>query len=231
MVAENLVPGVMRCAKCEFQLVRTNLYVNSGTAGPSDSRTEPCPNGCGPLWPITWKQWAEEAQKTAERFFDEAEAERAKVDELAMLVRRLAHALDKPSGNTLLARQAVDYLRRHSLQGSPLRESPTPETVPAPEASFVETFRRSPRRVQETPADACMAKVRQHFDERRCSCKDFPGADEFCTAHKVETAAALSWRCSICNTVNPDDATHCRQCEYSRMILRDGRDVPRDGYR
>lgn len=68
---------------------------------------------------------------------------------------------------------------------------PTQETVPAPEASFVETFRRSPRRVQETPvaripalpisaddeatvdgvvarrANECMTKVRQHFDERR----------------------------------------------------------------
>jgi hypothetical protein len=34
-------------------------------------------------------------------------------------------------------------------------------------------------------ANACMAKVRQHFDERRCTCKDFPGADEFCTAHST----------------------------------------------
>lgn len=116
-MSDHLVPGVMRCAKCEFQLVRTVLYVNSGTAGSGDNKTEPCPNGCGPLWPVTWKQWAEEAQKTAERFFEEAKAERAKVDDLSMLVRRLAHALDKPSGNTLLARQALDYLRRHGVGG------------------------------------------------------------------------------------------------------------------
>jgi len=37
-------------------------------------------------------------------------------------VRRLAHSLDKPNGNMLLARQAVDYLRRHGLEGSPLRD-------------------------------------------------------------------------------------------------------------
>lgn len=158
MVAENLVPGVMRCAKCEFQLVRTNLYVNSGTTGPGDSKTEPCPNGCGPLWPVTWKQWAEEAQKTAERFFEEAKAERAKLDEMAMLVRRLVHSLKRIKPDSELPAQAMDYLRRHGLQGSPLRESPTQETpadlvgalqdkVHADSGPF-----RAGRAVKETPA-------------------------------------------------------------------------------
>lgn len=67
----HLVPGQMRCAKCGFGLTRTNLYVNSGTTGPGDSKTEPCPNGCGPLWPVTWEQWAKEGWETAERFFKE----------------------------------------------------------------------------------------------------------------------------------------------------------------
>lgn len=42
-----------------------------------------------------------------------------------------------------------------------------------------------------------------------------------------ETPADPTWRCSICNLVNPDDATHCRQCEYSRMVMIDGKQVPR----
>ena len=121
IVRPDLVPGVVRCAKCAFQLHRTNLHMSNGTTSAGNSDTEPCPNGCGPLWPVTWKQWAEEASATAERFFDEAKAEKNKVDDLAALVRRLAHSLDKPNGNTLLARQAVDYLRRHGLEGSPLR--------------------------------------------------------------------------------------------------------------
>lgn len=68
----DLVPGVVRCAKCAFQLQRTNLYMGDGTTGPGSSETEPCPNGCGPLWPVTWKQWAEEGWKTAGRFFEES---------------------------------------------------------------------------------------------------------------------------------------------------------------
>ena len=63
----DLVPGVVRCAKCAFQLHRTNLYLQSGTVGSGDSKTEPCPNGCGPLWPVTWETWAREGWAEAER--------------------------------------------------------------------------------------------------------------------------------------------------------------------
>lgn len=61
------IPGVMRCAKCAFRLVRTILYMGSGTAGPGGNETEPCPNGCGPLWPVTWEEDAREGWREAER--------------------------------------------------------------------------------------------------------------------------------------------------------------------
>jgi len=63
--APHLVPGVMRCAKCSFRLVRTNLHVPSGGFSAGDNKTEPCPNGCGPLWPETWEQRAREAEQLA----------------------------------------------------------------------------------------------------------------------------------------------------------------------
>jgi len=63
----DLVPGIVRCAKCSFQLHHTNLYLQSGTVGAGDSKTEPCPNGCGPLWPVTWETWAREGWAEAER--------------------------------------------------------------------------------------------------------------------------------------------------------------------
>lgn len=60
------VPGVMRCARCDLALTRTNLYCGDGTAGPGTNETEPCPNGCGPLWPMTWEQQARRAIETLE---------------------------------------------------------------------------------------------------------------------------------------------------------------------
>ena len=43
------------------------------------------------------------------------------IDDLAMLVRRLANSINKTTGNTLLARQAFDYLKRNHLEGALMR--------------------------------------------------------------------------------------------------------------
>lgn len=72
--APNLAPGVMHCAKCKFKLIRNNLNIHAGTITAGDSKTEPCPNGCGPLWPVTWEQEARDAYKTAEDMFDRWQA-------------------------------------------------------------------------------------------------------------------------------------------------------------
>lgn len=72
--ARDVVPGLMHCAKCKFQLVRTNLYFSNGTTGPGDNKTEPCPNGCGPLWPVTWKEDALDSRKKLDELFDENQA-------------------------------------------------------------------------------------------------------------------------------------------------------------
>ena len=64
---EDIVPGCMRCAKCGFQLQRTTLFMGNGASAPGDNKTEPCPNGCGPLWPVTWEQEARDWWKAGER--------------------------------------------------------------------------------------------------------------------------------------------------------------------
>ncbi|WP_145601646.1 hypothetical protein [Yersinia frederiksenii] len=89
-----LVPGVLHCAKCKFQLTKTNLYFNSGTTGPGDNKTEPCPNGCGPLWPVTWRQWAFDASAAADKYFDELKAAEKERDTLLNqeFQQRLANA-------------------------------------------------------------------------------------------------------------------------------------------
>lgn len=53
--------GMMHCAKCKFVLNRVTLTPQGAFCG--DNKTEPCPNGCGPLWPMTWKQRALEAEE------------------------------------------------------------------------------------------------------------------------------------------------------------------------
>lgn len=70
--ASAVVPGVMHCARCKFRLQRVNLHVNNGTVGAGDNAPESCPNGCGPLWPVTWEQEAREGYKLTEDLFERA---------------------------------------------------------------------------------------------------------------------------------------------------------------
>ena len=86
----DVVPGVMHCARCKFRLQRVSLYVNVGTVGAGDNDTEPCRNGCGPLWPVTWEQEAREGYKLAEDLFERAKrAEDALRDLVALEDMRL----------------------------------------------------------------------------------------------------------------------------------------------
>lgn len=67
----DIVPGVMHCAKCKFQLNRVTLSPQGAFAG--DNNTEPCPNGCGPLWPVTWEQEARAGWASLEQAFNNGE--------------------------------------------------------------------------------------------------------------------------------------------------------------
>jgi hypothetical protein len=54
------VPGLKRCAKCGFQLLTSTMHVESGALGANNKPVD-CLNGCGPMWPVTERQAANEA--------------------------------------------------------------------------------------------------------------------------------------------------------------------------
>jgi hypothetical protein len=54
------VPGLRRCAKCGCNLMTTTIHVPSGAMS-SDLNPKDCPNGCGPMWPVTERQTANES--------------------------------------------------------------------------------------------------------------------------------------------------------------------------
>lgn len=87
--ANLLCPGQMRCAKCKLELTRRTLFVQSGAIGAGSSETEPCPNGCGPLWPVTWEQEARACYAAMDRLFDEKQRAEAERDALRARVAEL----------------------------------------------------------------------------------------------------------------------------------------------
>lgn len=86
----DFVPGVMRCAKCNFVLHRVNLHVFSGGFSAGDNKSAPCPNGCGPLWPMTWRQQAEELQERGEELLARAVAAETRAGGLTRIYDVLA---------------------------------------------------------------------------------------------------------------------------------------------
>lgn len=44
-------------------------------------------------------------------------------------------------------------------------------------------------------------------------------------------APEKTWDCTICGRSNYVTVTHCGHCDFSRMVTREGRLVPRDGQR
>lgn len=82
----DVVPGAMACARCKFRLQRMVMDASTGAIGVQDGREpERCPNGCGPLWPVTWEQEAHELGRRLEHFFDRAvNAERALAELVAL---------------------------------------------------------------------------------------------------------------------------------------------------
>lgn len=73
-------PGVMRCAKCEFQLLKSVINMSSGSVTAGNSDPEKCPNGCGPLWRVSWEEYANQHYEAAEKYFFEAKELRARIE-------------------------------------------------------------------------------------------------------------------------------------------------------
>lgn len=90
------VPGQWRCAKCKFVLHKMVLCANTGAVGlKGDTKTEPCPNGCGPLWPTTWKEDAFECGDRLEQQHNEIVVLKARAEkaEAASAVLVEAHSV------------------------------------------------------------------------------------------------------------------------------------------
>lgn len=102
------VPGMWRCAKCQFVLVQSNLNAVDGAVTARDHAGDRCPNCDVPLWRVTWREHAKEMAERAEELINRTqELEGALREWLAAkeLSRKAAEA-EKTYGPLTL--QAID---------------------------------------------------------------------------------------------------------------------------
>jgi len=62
-------PGVLRCAKCDFRLIKTTLTPAGAFA---NEEPDSCPNCNVPMWRVTWQDEAHEAYRVAESQMERA---------------------------------------------------------------------------------------------------------------------------------------------------------------
>lgn len=87
------VPGLWKCAKCDFVLVQSTLNARDGTVTPRNEPGDKCPNCASPLWRVSWKAEAADRLETLEKFFDEKAALTVERDTLRAEVERLREVL------------------------------------------------------------------------------------------------------------------------------------------
>lgn len=102
------VPGQWRCAKCNFRLTQSNLYLGSGTVGPRDEPGDKCPNCNGPLWRVSAMEDRNEAFKCANDTFERVEKLRAALTEICRI-----HDQNAPQG---ALRADFQHIARRALE-------------------------------------------------------------------------------------------------------------------
>lgn len=68
------VPGRWHCAKCDFQLVKSNLNAGDGSMTANTDPGAKCPNCDHPMWPVTWKAHATDGWDCINDFSDQITA-------------------------------------------------------------------------------------------------------------------------------------------------------------
>lgn len=101
------VPGLLKCAKCGCSVISTNLHYPSGDFS-ADSSPKECPNGCGPMWPVTERAAGNE-------MVDRCEAQQCRAEQAE---RDLAEARAQRDASDTLVWRYVDLsdLRRADVE-------------------------------------------------------------------------------------------------------------------
>jgi len=60
--AELYVPGAQTCPDCQCWLMTSTLHAKTGRVSARDE-TQVCPNGCGTMRKVTWKEYAESSEE------------------------------------------------------------------------------------------------------------------------------------------------------------------------
>ncbi|HHZ7594378.1 TPA: hypothetical protein ACWMCL_002198 [Klebsiella pneumoniae] len=80
--SSGIAPGILRCTKCSFVQTKNIISVTADAITTVSSESEPCPNGCGPLQPATWKALAIQLMFTTKQGLSDLLEAKKRIEEL-----------------------------------------------------------------------------------------------------------------------------------------------------
>lgn len=86
------VPGLWKCAKCNFNLVQANLHAHTGQVSARNEPGDKCPNCDVPLWRVTERQAGNDMADRAEEQMHRAVNAEIQRDELLTALKNIAFA-------------------------------------------------------------------------------------------------------------------------------------------
>lgn len=81
VVDDKFVPGLFKCGKCNCIMSCNTIYMGSGTIG-ANSEPRQCPNECGPMWRVTWKEHAKSMSKSQDGLMEKLIEANEKIHQL-----------------------------------------------------------------------------------------------------------------------------------------------------
>lgn len=89
-----IAPDILRCSECSFVQTKNIISVTADTITTVESESELCPNGCGPLQPVTWKALAIQLMFTTKQGVSDLLEAKKRIAEMESRTVKLPDALD-----------------------------------------------------------------------------------------------------------------------------------------
>ncbi|WP_435321115.1 hypothetical protein [Klebsiella pneumoniae] len=80
--SSGVAPGILRCTECSFVQTKNIISVTADTISTVESESEPCPNGCGQLQPVTWKALVIQLMFTTKQGLSDLQEAKKRIAEL-----------------------------------------------------------------------------------------------------------------------------------------------------
>ncbi|CAH5392211.1 hypothetical protein AI2932V1_3119 [Klebsiella pneumoniae] len=116
-----IAPDILRCTECSFVQTKNIISVTADTITTGNSKSEPCPNGCGQLQPVAWKALAIQLMFTTKQGVSDLLEAKKRIAELEEAEQKLCAANVTLDARAELAERRLAEMESRTVTIDPFR--------------------------------------------------------------------------------------------------------------